>query len=203
MQINGGDRPAHRFAGPARYLLGGLATLAILAVAAAAVIMLGAYDVAATRPHNAITHWILSTTMRSSVSNRATQSGKPMPVTEELAVRGFADFDEMCVTCHGAPGKERSEIGKGLNPTPPDLMIAARRWSDTELFWIIKNGIRMTGMPAFGLTHDDERIWAIATVVRHLPDMTAERYAERTRSRDQSSDNKQPAETAKDLQHHH
>ena len=120
-----------------------------------------------------------------------------MPVTEELAVRGFADFDEMCVTCHGAPGKERSEIGKGLNPPPPDLATAARRWSDAELFWIIKNGVRMTGMPAFGKTHDDERIWALATVVRQLPDMTAERYAERTRTKEQPPDKKQPPDTAR------
>ena len=178
-----------------RHLVGGLATLAILAATATAVIMSGAYDVAATQPHNGLTHWILTTTMRHSVTNRATQSGKPMPVTEELAVRGFADFDEMCVTCHGAPGKERSEIGKGLNPPPPDLATAARGWSDAELFWIIKNGVRMTGMPAFGKTHDDERIWALAIVVRQLTDMTAERYAERTQTKDQSPDKKQPADT--------
>lgn len=133
--------------------------------------------------------------MRNSVANRATQVGKPMPVTEELAVRGFADFDEMCVTCHGAPGKERGEIGRGLNPRPPDLATAARRWSDAELFWIIKNGVRMTGMPAFGITHEDERIWALAAVVHQLQDMTAERYSERTRSKDQSNDKKQPADT--------
>lgn len=178
-----------------RYLVGSLATLAILLAAAAAVILSGAYDVAATRPHNGLTHWILTTAMQHSVKNRARQSGKPMPVTEELAVRGFADFDEMCVTCHGAPGKERSEIGKGLNPPPPDLAIAARSWSDAELFWIIKNGVRMTGMPSFGKTHDDERIWALATIVRQMPDMTAERYAGRTRTKEQSPDNKQPADT--------
>lgn len=179
-----------------KYLAGGVAALAILVIAAVAVILSGAYDVAATTPHNGLTHWVLTTTMRHSVTNRATQSGKPMPVTEELAQRGFADFDEMCVTCHGAPGKERGEIGKGLNPPPPELAAAVRRWSDAELFWIIKNGVRMTGMPAFGKTHDDGRIWALATVVRQLQDMTAERYAERTRTKEQPSGKGQPADAS-------
>ena len=178
-----------------KYFAGGLAALAILGIAVAAVILSGSYDVAATTPHNGLTHWVLTTAMRHSVTNRATQSGKPMPVTEELAQRAFADFDEMCATCHGAPGKDRGEIGKGLNPPPPELVAAARRWSDAELFWIIKHGVRMTGMPAFGKTHADERIWALATIVRQLPDMTAERYAERTRTKDQSPDKKQPADT--------
>lgn len=198
----GGDRMGNRCGAATNYLVGGIAMIAILVIAAGAVIMSGAYDVAATRPHSGLTHWILTTAMRHSVTNRATQSGKPMPVTEELAVRGFGDFDEMCVTCHGAPGKERGEIGKGLNPPPPDLATAARRWSDAELFWIIKNGVRMTGMPAFGKTHDDQRIWALATIVRQMPDMTAERYAERTRSKEQPPDKKQPADTrAKEHEH--
>ena len=64
----------------------------------------------------------------------------------------------MCVVCHGAPGKEPSYIRQGLRPEPPNLAESSKRWGGAELFWIIKNGIKMTGMPAFGPTHQDEEI---------------------------------------------
>ena len=86
----------------------------------------------------------------------------------------------MCVQCHGAPGKERGEIGKGLTPRPPSLIDAVPLWSSSELFWIVKNGIQMTGMPAFGPTHDDDRIWAIVSFVQQLPRMSPTQYGQRT-----------------------
>jgi mono/diheme cytochrome c family protein len=83
----------------------------------------------------------------------------------------------MCVYCHGAPGKEASDIGQGLHPSPPNLAEIAQRWKNSELFWIVKNGINMTGMPAFGPTHADDTIWNIVGFVRQLPHLTAEDYS--------------------------
>jgi mono/diheme cytochrome c family protein len=82
----------------------------------------------------------------------------------------------MCAACHGAPGKERGEIGKGLNPSPPNLAEVASSWSSAELFWILKNGIKMTGMPAFGPTHSDARLWSIVAFVMQLPKLTPDDY---------------------------
>ena len=66
----------------------------------------------------------------------------------------------MCLTCHGAGTVDPSEIGEGLNPPAPDLtQPSVQSKTDGELFWIVQNGIRMTGMPAFGPTHKDEEIW--------------------------------------------
>src|SRR5207248_10259049 len=78
-----------------------------------------------------------------------------------------------------APGKERGEVGQGLNPRPPSLSDAAPGWTPSELFWIVKNGIRMTGMPALGPTHEDDRIWAIISFVEQLPSMTPAEYQQR------------------------
>jgi mono/diheme cytochrome c family protein len=79
----------------------------------------------------------------------------------------------MCVTCHGAPGVDPSEAGQGLNPPAPDLTLAkVQARSDGELFWIIQNGIRMTGMPAFGPTHKEQAIWRMVAFVRHLPELS-------------------------------
>jgi mono/diheme cytochrome c family protein len=77
--------------------------------------------------------------------------------------------------CHGAPGVEESEFGQGLNPPAPDLTLPViQKMSDGELFWIVSNGIRMTGMPAFSPTHKPEEVWKIVSFVRHLPELTDE-----------------------------
>jgi cytochrome c len=85
-------------------------------------------------------------------------------------------YNEACVYCHGAPGKDPTDIGKGLNPEPPYLPDVVARWSSAEPFWIAKNGIRMTGMPAFGSTHKDEEIWKVVAFVQRLPMVTEGDY---------------------------
>ena len=84
----------------------------------------------------------------------------------------------MCVMCHGAPGIEAGEAREGLNPQPPLLAKVKDLVTDPpgELFWVIKNGIKMTGMPAWGPTHSDEKIWAMVAFVRKLPNLSAEEY---------------------------
>jgi mono/diheme cytochrome c family protein len=89
---------------------------------------------------------------------------------------GFEHYDEMCTTCHCGPGIERSEIGKGLNPRAPDLAKAIKAWAPRQLFWIVKHGVKMTGMPSFSVTHNDEQIWSIVAFIEKLPDMSPEQY---------------------------
>ncbi len=113
--------------------------------------------------------------MRRSVQVRAVTKLAETWTGEQVS-EGFRDYEAMCVVCHAAPGKERSSASKGMNPQPPLLADAATRWQSNELFWIIKNGVKMTGMPAFGLTHSDEEIWDIVGFVRQLPQISAEEY---------------------------
>ncbi len=135
----------------------------------------GAYNLAADKPHTAIETSILHTAMTNSVKSRAAAIVPPADLDAENRSRnGFHLFDEMCVQCHGAPGKKRGEVGMGLSPEPPDLARVARRWSTAELFWIVNHGIKATGMPAFGVTHTDEQLWSIVAFVEKLPDLTAE-----------------------------
>ena len=91
---------------------------------------------------------------------------------------GFDHYEDMCGGCHGGPSVERSEIGKGLNPQAPDLADAVRAWSPRQLFWIVKNGLKMTGMPSFGKTHDDNQVWSIVAFIEQLPGMSYEQYQE-------------------------
>jgi mono/diheme cytochrome c family protein len=157
------------------FLSGFVCALFVAAFAAVTWIYSGWHNVAALEPHGQLVSWVFNTTMQRSVRLHAAGIAAPANLTAR-ASSGFGDFDEMCVECHSAPGMERGEAGKGLNPRPPRLVNAARRWSPSELFWIVKNGIRMTGMPAFGPTHDDDTLWAIVAFVQQLSSLSPEQY---------------------------
>jgi mono/diheme cytochrome c family protein len=150
----------------------------LVAVGAAGFLWSGSLDVSAVNSPSSMVEWALHGVMQRSVRAHASRIEAPANLADR-APQGASDFDEMCVQCHGAPGKERDEVGRGLNPRPPSLVDAAPLWSSSELFWIIKNGIQMTGMPAFGPTHDDDRIWAIVSFVQRLPTMTPAQYQQR------------------------
>ncbi len=139
------------------------------------VIVSGAYNVAATVPHTQLERVILNSTMLHSVRAHA---GKELREvwSEEQVRKGFEEYDEMCIICHAAPGKAPTDIRQGLQPNPPNLAETSQQWSGAELFWIIKNGIKMTGMPAFGPTHQDEQIWNIVSFVRCLPKISAQEF---------------------------
>ena len=159
-----------------RFISGFLIALVLLVLVQLAIISTGAYDIAATRDDYNFEQWLLSTTMKRSVARRADVVTPPKAFTEEQVQQGFRGFKEMCEPCHGAPGKEDSEIRRGLNPRPPDLGESARRWNRAQLFWIVEHGVRMTGMPAFGPTHEDQELWNLVAFIEQLPQIDAGRY---------------------------
>lgn len=158
-----------------------LVTLLVAAGAVLAVALSGAVNVAASEADGRAMEWALSTIARRSVERHARTVAAMPPLDSADLVHGLDHFHAMCVDCHGAPGFERSEAGEGLNPSAPDLVeaIEEEEWSDAELFWIVKNGIRMTGMPAFGPTHGDEDLWAIVAVTSELPSLDEDEYRAR------------------------
>ena len=158
-----------------KFLAGFVAACVVGALAAFLVIISGAYNVAATVPHTELERVILNSTMRHSVRAHAGKALREV-WSEDQVRRGFEEYNAMCIVCHGAPGKERSYIRQGLQPEPPNLAESSERWSSAELFWIIKNGIKMTGMPAFGPTHQDEQIWNIVGFIRRLPQISAPEF---------------------------
>jgi mono/diheme cytochrome c family protein len=157
--------------------------LAVIAFISGVTIMFsGIVNVAATNPHNPVTRFILSTTMDNSV--RAHAKGITAPALDDprMVMEGFRHYREMCVGCHLAPGINSTEIREGLLPKPPKLQEAVDEWTAGELFWVIKNGVKMTGMPAWGATHSDAKLWAIVAFLEKLPDMTAAQYQEMDRT---------------------
>jgi mono/diheme cytochrome c family protein len=150
--------------------------LVVVALAALAFILSGVYDVAASTPDTGLVEWALRTTQSRSVHRRAEQVQAPKLDDPDLIRTGLIEYHELCVVCHGAPGVPISPVGQGLNPTPPELGQESAGEDAGELFWITKNGIKMTGMPAFGVTHSDEEIWAIVAFLTKMGDLSPQEY---------------------------
>src|SRR5437016_332023 len=151
-----------------RFIWGFIAALIVLAVGALGVTYAGAYNVAANVPDAGIVKWLLSTNMQRSVMSHAQPISAPAQLTDQQARDGLRIYKDTCIYCHGAPGKDPGDIGKGLNPEPPYLPDTVARWSSAQLFWIIKNGIKMTGMASYGAVHKDDEIWSLDAFVQRL-----------------------------------
>ena len=108
-----------------------------------------------------------------SVAKRAPKEKNPYAGDLGAIATGLDHYRENCVICHGAPDVVGAELSKGINPPAPSLGKGGDDTPDGELFWVIKHGIRMTAMPAFGATHTDEEIWKLVAFIRHLPELTA------------------------------
>ena len=149
--------------------------LAILAGIAAAVYFFGGYySVAGTAEDPAVVKWALTKVRQASITRHA-KDKPPMslddPATVQAGARAFSERG--CVNCHGGPGVNWAKFSEGLRPDPPDLKELADQLSPAQLFWVIKHGINMTGMPSFGLIEvPDQEIWTIVAFVKKLPSVS-------------------------------
>jgi mono/diheme cytochrome c family protein len=158
-----------------KIFVGILLGFALVLLAGLVITATGAFDVAAVSPPSKMEQKMANFTLKRSLARRAPRTANPMAASPEIWRAGLSHYKENCVMCHGAPGVDESEFGQGLNPPAPDLTLPAiQKMSDGELFWIVSNGIRMTGMPAFSPTHKPEEVWKIVSFVRHLPELTDE-----------------------------
>ncbi len=162
--------------------LWGIASLSIMLFSLVFVYS-GFYSVGADVPHNKVTYWLLETIRDQSIARASSSIDVPNLDSPDMLLAGGPDYNDMCATCHLKPGTESSDMSIGLYPTPPNLskqsqdslgnnknQIARRQ------FWVIKHGIKASGMPAWGPTHDDERIWAMVAFLQRLPDLNAQQY---------------------------
>jgi mono/diheme cytochrome c family protein len=153
----------------------GVAIAVIVPLGAFAVIKSGLYDVAASRPHTTLTEWITHETMIHSVKRRAAAIEVPRRIGAGQVVAGFCTYETHCVACHGAAGIAREHWVSGMEPQPPYLVDATEKWSPSELFWIAKNGIKMTGMPSWRDSLSDAQLWEVVgflETARRLPPQT-------------------------------
>jgi mono/diheme cytochrome c family protein len=154
--------------------VGSVAVLSV--VGSFIVIMTGAYDAGATSPHSKPVVWVLKLARDRSIEERADRLKPPATALKANEKEGFRKFENNgCIMCHGAPGVEPTAVGKGLYPHPPEI------WKESdetlsEDYWIISNGIKDTGMPAYKTSLKEEDLWLIASFVKRMPGMSAKDY---------------------------
>jgi len=150
--------------------------LLVLVCAIAVGVYAGLYNIAADVPHTRPIYWLFETAREYSVAARSRDIVVPNDLDDANRIsKGAGQYAEMCRGCHLAPGMKRTEISRGLYPRAPEL----RHKTDltpAEQFWIVKHGVKMTGMPAWGVTHDDDLLWDVVAFVRKLPELTPEQY---------------------------
>ncbi|MFN3695201.1 MAG: c-type cytochrome [Ignavibacterium sp.] len=182
-----------------KILLTVLMTLAALFLLFLIYIYSGWHNVSAMNEESGLIKWVLNTTKNNSVESRIKDISVPDLKNSSLIKEGFEHYKEMCESCHGAPGIEETELSKGLNPPAPYLVEEAKEIDPKKLFWITKNGIKMTGMPAWGKTHSDESIWAIVAFIKTMYDMSAEDYKKMTNDSVEQNKNHEHGKN----EHHH
>ena len=153
-------------------ILAAIGALSIIAAVSAAVIFFGGfYSVAGTAEEPTIVKWALIQVRTASIERHAKDAppaGLAEPASVQAGARKFLEHG--CATCHGGPGVAWMKFSEGLHPDPPDLKYVVNDRTLAQLFWVIKNGINMTGMPSFALAGaKDEELWQIAGFLKKLP----------------------------------
>jgi mono/diheme cytochrome c family protein len=146
----------------------------IAVVAAATFVYSGVYDIGADTPHSRPVLAIMEMARSRSIARHARDIQAPDLGDAGLILKGAGQYAAMCTQCHLKPRMKDSEIRPGLYPRPPDLTTV--RVDPKEAFWAIKHGIKMSAMPAWGGSHDDETIWSMVAFLRKLPDLTPAEY---------------------------
>jgi len=154
------------------------ALLIVAAGGAVAFIYSGLYDISATDQHLRPTYYAIKKTMERSVERRAKDIEVPPLGAPAQLERGLSLFREHCVQCHGAPGVPPEPFALGLTPLPTPLARSGLDRTPAELFWVVKHGIKMTGMPAWEFRFAEEDLWAVVAFVKQLPLLSPRAYSE-------------------------
>jgi mono/diheme cytochrome c family protein len=140
----------------------------------------GVYNIAANDEHWAITNKLIEILRERSIEVRAEEIATPDDLNDaSRIVSGAANYKEMCSACHLAPGTEITELHQGLYPQPPVFHQSTAEHEEHGMqnkFWVIKNGIKLTGMPAWGASHSDDEIWSLVAFINQLGKLSATEY---------------------------
>ncbi len=134
----------------------------------------GLYNIAADEPHWAFTTQLMQTARTRSIQRHAREVSPPPLDDPQRILKGADQYAEMCAGCHLAPGMQDTVLRQGLYPQPPDL--TKLKIDPAAAFWVVKHGVKMSGMPAWGASHDDETLWSIVAFVNRLPALTPQQY---------------------------
>jgi mono/diheme cytochrome c family protein len=148
--------------------------LVVLAVAGGVFVCSGLYNIGADAPHTRPVFAAMQALRDRSIEVHSKDIAVPDLDDQQLILKGAGQYAAMCTGCHLKPGAKDSEIRPGLYPQPPNL--SQVRVDPKAAFWVIKHGIKMSAMPAWGGSHDDATIWSMVAFLQKLPGMTPAQY---------------------------
>ena len=153
-----------------------LVILIVLAAVAAAFVYGGVYNIGADAPHSKLVYVGIEELREHAIKHHSRNIVMPKDLSDPRRIEtGAGLYQEMCTGCHLGPGIEPSELSQGLYPPAPELAKLPSRPA-AEQFWIIKHGLKLSAMPAWGKTHSDELIWDMVAFIRQLPRMSPQQY---------------------------
>jgi len=158
-----------------------LLAAAAFGLAALLFVSAGLVPIAASEGHWPVTRFLLHFSMIRSVQTHALAVKRPAPPErpldeEAMVLKGAGHYASGCLPCHGAPGHPRAGVVRHIVPEPPYLPPKIDEWSDDQLFWIVKHGIKYTAMPAWPSQKRDDEVWAMVAFLRRLPDLDPEQF---------------------------
>ncbi|MFC6381527.1 c-type cytochrome [Psychrobacter glacincola] len=165
-----------------KFLLGALFTVFVAIVGVFAVVSSGVVNVGADQEHNPMMYSFLETARNRSIKNASKDIVVPDLEKVDMISSGGADYKDMCAGCHLSPGVAKTDFSESLYPKPPNFTKAdiVKRYQTEDGakqgFWVIKHGIMASGMPAWGASHDDDRMWAMVAFIRSLPELDEAQY---------------------------
>jgi cytochrome c553 len=151
-------------------------TAITLGLVAGLFVYAGVYNVSARVGHLPPTAWLLHFAMRKSARTHALGIDVPSLDDERMIVRGATYFSIGCAACHGEPGNPHTPVVNEMTPQAPPLSPLIRTWTTRELYWIVDNGIKYTGMPAWATGTRPDEVWSMVAFLRQLPDMDTATY---------------------------
>jgi len=154
-----------------KVLLGAVLMLVILLLAALSVMRLGLMPVNADGTHSSLEARIMPRVLHASIASHASAVTNPISINEENLKAGASTYKAMCARCHSTPGGNPSVYGQSFYPPAPQLSGGLSNYTDSQLFWLIKHGIRNTGMPAWGAMLSDDEIWQIVSLLKNSQDL--------------------------------
>ena len=155
------------------------AGLLILAGIGGALVMVsGIVPITASSGHWAITKWLLDFAKSRSVATHTLGMRAPSLDDPALVLKGAGHYEFGCRPCHGSPAFAQPRVAAAMTPTPPNLSTAVRDFDPEELFYIVKHGIKFTGMPAWPAQARDDEVWAMVAFLRRMPEMDERGYTQ-------------------------
>ena len=151
-----------------------VAVLVVIGIGLGVFAYSGFYNIGADDHHWSLTYSILQTVRDRSIHVRSEDIKVPNLEDPQLILKGAGQYAAMCTGCHLAPGIEDSEVRVGMYPQPPNL--SRMHVDPQDAFWVIKHGIKMSAMPAWGGSHDDPTIWSMVAFLEKLPSMSPAQY---------------------------